>query len=109
MKNFVQDGRYMTLPAPYARDSGEGALIGGLFGVAVTNIANGVLGVFDTEGVYTLKKKTGTDTGGAVGAAAYWVAADKEVTAVATNNTKIGNFAKACVDGDTVASVRISN
>ncbi len=109
MKNFVQNGRYMNLPAPYARESGEGALVGGLFGVAATKLDNGEIGVFATEGVYTLVKKTGASTGGAIGAAAYWVAADKEVTAVASTNAKIGNFAATCADGDAVASVRLSN
>jgi predicted RecA/RadA family phage recombinase len=107
MKNFIQDGEYMTLPAPYDRDAGEGALIGALFGVAVSDVANGADGVFHTKGVYTLAKDTAASSGGAVGTKAYWIAADKEVTAAASNNVLIGTFAATCADADTTCKVRL--
>jgi predicted RecA/RadA family phage recombinase len=107
MKNFIQDGEYMPLPAPYARNSGEGALIGALFGVAVSNVANGANGVFHTKGVYTLVKDTAASSGGAVGTKAYWIAADKEVTAASAGNVLIGTFAATCADGDATAKVRL--
>lgn len=108
MKNFIQHGEYMTLTAPYARLSGEGALVGALFGVAVADVANGEEGAFCTEGVFTLAKATGSGTGGAQGAKAYWVAASKSVSAASSGNTLIGCFAATCADGDATCSVRLN-
>ena len=98
----------MTLTAPYARSSGEGALVGALFGVAVADVANGEEGVFCTEGIFTLTKATGNGTGGSQGAKAYWVAASKSVSAASSGNTLIGCFAATCADGDATANVRIN-
>lgn len=108
MKNEIQHGEYMTLTAPYARSSGEGALVGSLFGVAVADVANGDEGVFCTEGVFTLAKATGASTGGAQGAKAYWVAASKSVSAASSGNTLIGCFGATCADGDATCSVRLN-
>jgi predicted RecA/RadA family phage recombinase len=108
MKNFVQHGEYMTLTAPYARLSGEGALVGALFGIAVTDVASGEEGAFCTEGVFTQPKATGASTGGAQGAKAYWVAASKSFSAVASGNTLVGCFAATCADGDATCSVRLN-
>ena len=108
MKNYIQEGEYMTLTAPYARSSGEGALVGALFGVAVADVASGEKGSFCTEGVFTLPKVTGTGTGGGEGVKVYWVAASKSVSAVSSGNTLIGCFADTCADGDSTANVRIN-
>jgi predicted RecA/RadA family phage recombinase len=108
MKNYIQPGENITLTAPYARLSGEGALVGALFGVAMTDVDNAAEGVFVTEGVFTLTKATGASTGGAQGAKAYWVAASKSVSAASAGNTLIGCFASTCADGDATASVRLN-
>lgn len=111
MKNFVQGCDSLPLAAPYARSSGEGALIGATFGVAVTDLANGEVGTFMLEGVFTLAKATGGSTGGSQGAKAYWVASSKLVTAAAGSspaNTLIGIFAKTCADGDATCEVRLN-
>jgi len=108
MKNYIQEGENITLTAPYARLSGEGALVGALFGVAMADVDNGAEGVFTTEGVFTLAKATGASTGGAQGAKAYWVAASKSVSAASSGNTLIGCFAATCADGDATASVRLN-
>lgn len=108
MKNYIQEGENMTLTAPYARLSGEGALVGALFGVAMTDLANGEEGAFVTEGVFTLAKATGASTGGSQGAKAYWVTASKSVSAASAGNTLIGVFAATCADGDATASVRLN-
>jgi predicted RecA/RadA family phage recombinase len=108
MKNYIQEGENITLTAPYARLSGEGALVGALFGVAMTDVENGAEGVFATEGVFTLAKATGASTGGAQGAKAYWVAASKSVSAASSGNTLIGCFAATCADGDATCLVRLN-
>lgn len=111
MKNYISEGENMTLTAPYARNAGEGALVGAIFGVAVTDVANGAEGVFCTEGIFTLAKATGASTGGSQGDKAYWVAASKSVSAAAGSNpanTLIGVFAATCADGDATAQVRLN-
>ena len=108
MKNYIQEGERLALAAPYARSAGEGALVGATFGVAVTDLANGEVGTFALEGVFTLTKATGASTGGAQGAKAYWVAASKSVSAASSGNTLIGVFAATCADADATCNVRLN-
>jgi predicted RecA/RadA family phage recombinase len=108
MKNDIQNGDTLDLTAPYAVSSGGGALVGATFGVATTDLASGALGAFWLKGVYALTKATGASTGGAQGALAYWNNTNRNVTAVASGNTKIGVFTATCVDADTTARVRLN-
>ena len=108
MKNFIQEGENLALAAPYARRSGEGALVGATFGVAVTDLANAEVGTFMLKGVFTLAKATGASTGGAQGAKAYWVAGSKSVSAASSGNTLIGVFTATCADGDATCNVRLN-
>lgn len=108
MKNYIQEGDMLALAAPYARSAGEGALIGATFGVAVTDLANGEVGTFALEGVFTLAKSTAASSGGAQGAKAYWIAASKVVTAASSGNTLIGVFTGTCADADATCSVRLN-
>ena len=108
MKNPIQNGDTLDLAAPYAVSSGGGALVGATFGVAVTDLANGVVGAFSTKGVYSLTKATGASTGGNQGALAYWDNTNKNVTAASSGHTKIGVFAVTCANGDTTARVRLN-
>ena len=41
MKNYVQPGNTITLTAPYAVSSGDGLLVGAIFGVATGSAGNG--------------------------------------------------------------------
>lgn len=106
MKNFVNKGDTITLAAPYARSSGQGALVGSLFGVAVGDVANGVDGEFVTRGVFDLTAAAATTA--TVGAKAYWDNTNKEVTATSTSNTLIGTFLVAKVADVTTARVRLN-
>jgi len=108
MKNSIQEGDKLALAAPYAVSSGGGALIGATFGVAVTDLANGEVGTFVLEGVFTHAKATGASTGGAQGAKAYWIASTKNISAASSGNTLIGVFAATCADGDATCVVRLN-
>lgn len=108
MKNFVQHGERLDLTAPYAVTSGQGALVGATFGVAVTDIANGATGAFTVSGAFTLTKATGASTGGAQGARAYWNNTNRNVTAASSGNTLIGVFLSTCADGDATCVVRLN-
>jgi predicted RecA/RadA family phage recombinase len=106
MKNYIQEGDRIALAAPYAVSSGGGALIGAVFGVAVTDLANADVGTFVLEGVFTLPKATGAAA--TLGAKAYWDNTNKKVTATSTSNTLIGVFVAAYASGDTLANVRLN-
>jgi predicted RecA/RadA family phage recombinase len=80
VKNFIQPGDIVTVAAPSGGiSSGQGVLIGSLFGVAATTQAEGDDVEIATRGVFDLAKANG-DTF-TVGAAVYWDAATKTATA----------------------------
>jgi predicted RecA/RadA family phage recombinase len=105
-KKVVQDGKFVTLAAPYALTSGQGALVGTLFGVAMADIANGANGPFAIEGVHVLAKATGIAW--TQGILLYWDNAAKNVTNVTTSNTRIGVALVAAASGDTTGTVRLN-
>lgn len=108
MKNFVQPGNTITLTAPYAVASGDGLLVGSIFGVAAGDAASGdpveaaLVGVFDLT-------KIGSEAW-AVGAKVYWDDVNKRCTTVATGNTLIGVAVEAVAGGagDTIGRVRLN-
>lgn len=106
MKNFVQGGDTLTLAAPYAVASGDGLLVGSIFGVAANAAANGAPVEAKLNGVYELTA-LGTDTA-TVGAKAYWDNTNKRVTTTASGNSLIGVFTVAKTNGQTTGTVRLN-
>ena len=106
MKNFVQPGNQITVAAPATITSGEGVLIGDLFGVANGDAAIGADLVISTTGVFTLPKATTDDV--AVGASLYWDDAEGEVTVTATENTFVGHAVAAAGNPSATVAVRLS-
>ncbi len=107
MKNAVQNGEFITVAAPAAVTSGDGVLVGSLFGVAVADAASGADVTLAMTGVYALTK-VGSQAW-TVGAKIYWDNSNKRCTTVTTSNTLIG-VATAAVGsgaGDTVGNVRL--
>ena len=108
MKSYVQPGNTITLAAPYAVASGDGLLVGAIFGVATAAAANGdpvetvLVGVFDL-------KKIASQTWSA-GDKVYWDNTAKETTKTATSNTLIGAAIDAVGNGagETVGRVRLN-
>jgi predicted RecA/RadA family phage recombinase len=88
MKNYVQPGKTLTLTAPYARNSGQAALIGTIVAIAAGDVANAARGEWDVQGVFDVDKATGTAW--TEGATIYWDNAAKLFTTVSTSNTKAG-------------------
>lgn len=107
-KNFIQPGDTITLTAPYAVASGDGLLVGSIFGIATGTAALGesveaaLVGVFDIA-------KVGSQAW-TVGAKVYWDNTNKRTTTVATDNTLIGAATEAAAGGagDTVGRVRLN-
>jgi len=97
MKNFVQEGKVLTLASPYARSSGQGALVGSIFGVATKDLDNGASGEFLVEGVVELVK-VGSQAW-TVGAKIYWDDTNKYLTTTAMSNTFVGHCLVAVGSG----------
>ena len=70
MINFIKSGKNITAAAPYALASGDGCLVGSLFGVASTDALLGADVELVTEGEFDLKKTS--ELAIAVGDVLYW-------------------------------------
>ena len=108
MKNYVQPGATLTLTAPYAVTSGDGLLVGSIFGVATGAAASGATVEAALTGVFDLTK-IGSQAW-TVGAKVYWDDTNKRCTTVATDNTLIGVAVDAVAGGagDTIGRVRLN-
>jgi predicted RecA/RadA family phage recombinase len=108
MKNYVQPGNTITLTAPYAVTSGDGLLVGSIFGVAAGDAASGATVETALTGVFDLTK-IGSQAW-TIGAKIYWDDSNKRCTTVATDNTVIGVAVEAVAGGagDTIGRVRLN-
>ena len=105
MKNFIQPGDAVTLAAPYAVSSGDGLLVGSMFGIANGDAASGVEVEASVVGVFDLAKASGAVT---QGAKLYWDDTNKNVTTTATANTLIGVAVAAAATGDATVRIRLN-
>lgn len=106
MRNFVQPGRTLTLPAPYNVKSGEGVQVGAIFAVANGDALTGEPVDLDVEGVFTLPKVSALAIN--PGDKVYWVAADKAVNKTASGNTLIGVATTAAANPSASVNVRLN-
>ncbi|MDQ2080482.1 DUF2190 family protein [Xanthobacteraceae bacterium Astr-EGSB] len=108
MQNKIMQGAVLTAPAPAGGiASGEAALIGKIFGVAVTTEAAGADVALDTEGVFELPKATGAAW--AIGDALYWDATAKKLTGTASGNTRVAVAVAVAASGDAVGLAKINS
>ena len=106
MKNYVQAGGTLTVPAPYDLDSGDMAVIGSIFGVAAIDAATGDDVQISTGGVFALPKVAALAV--AVGDKVYFDAAAKLVTKTAAANTLIGVAVTAAANPSASVNVRLN-
>lgn len=79
MKDYAQPGETVEVTAPYAVNSGDGALVGSLFGIATHNAANAALvNLFVGPGIVWMKKTSAQAW--TAGALIYWDNTAKEAT-----------------------------
>ncbi|WP_371055741.1 DUF2190 family protein [Rhodosalinus sp. K401] len=88
MKNFIQTGDTLTIPAPAAVTSGAVVIAGGLVGIAATDAESGADVAIATAGVFDLPKEAALEI--TLGDAVYWDADPGVVTTTATDNTALG-------------------
>lgn len=105
MKNYVNSGDVLTLPAPYALASGGGALVGKIFGVAQTDAENGAPVALVRRGVFEHGKTSAQAW--TVGALIYWDNATKLFTTTATGNTLVGAAVAAAANPSATGTVLV--
>lgn len=88
MKNYIQEGKMLTLTAPYDVLSGAGMLVGSVFGVAAFDALSGATVEAMTVGVFDIKKVSAQAW--EVGDKIYWDNSAKNATTTSTGNTLIG-------------------
>ena len=107
MKNYLQPGNVITVTAPAALASGDGCLVGSLFGVACgTYIEGDADAELAVVGVFELPKVSAQAW--TAGAKVYWNATDKACTTMATGNTLIGAAVKAAANPSATGIVRLN-
>ena len=106
MKNFIQPGNTLTLPAPYDVASGGGFQVGAVFAIASTDAAAGtpVEGVLD--GVFMLPK-TGAQAW-AICARIYWDDVNKRCDSDTAKGDLIGVATMVAANPSTVGYVRLN-
>lgn len=105
MKNFIQPGDVISVPAPATVSSGDGVLVGLLFGVATTDAGSGDDVQIKTTGVFQLPKATGQAW--TVGALVYWDDGNSRCTTT-DNNVPVGVVVEAAGSSATVGIVRLT-
>jgi predicted RecA/RadA family phage recombinase len=106
MRNYVQAGRTLTLPAPYDVASGAGALVGSIFGVASGAALSGASVDLDVEGVFTLPKTSALAI--SIGDRLYWDDSAKVVNKTASGNTLVGAAVSAADNPSPTVDVRLN-
>jgi predicted RecA/RadA family phage recombinase len=105
MRNYIQPGVNLTLPAPAAVASGEVVVIGDIHGVAAGDAASGAPVDLVTEGVFELPKVSALAI--AIGDKVYWQAAEKLVSKTASGNTLIGVAVTAAANPSGTVNVKL--
>jgi predicted RecA/RadA family phage recombinase len=106
MKNFIQNGDMISAIAPVGGiASGQGIVVGSLFGVAAKAAAEGEGVEIATVGVYELPKAPATAI--AQGARVAWDDTAKQVALPGTGLYPVGIATEAAGNGATTVRVRL--
>lgn len=111
MKNYIQPSDALTVTAPNATadvdvSSGDGVLVGTMFGVAVNDAVKGAELVINTLGVFELPKVSAQAW--TVGAKIYWDNTAKKCTTTSGGNSLIGVATAVAANPSAVGHVRLN-
>jgi predicted RecA/RadA family phage recombinase len=108
MKNYIQPGHVITLAAPYDVRSGDGLLVGAIFGVATHDGLEGSEIETQLTGVVEINKVSGQAW--SAGDKVYWDNTNRRTTSVATDNVLIGAAVLPAGGGadETIGRVRLN-
>lgn len=107
MKNYVQEGKFVTVIAPADVVSGQGLKVASLFGVVAKDAKSGEEVEVATDGVYELPKTT-SQAWAAAWTAIYWDDSTKKLTTTVGSNMKVGVNMLAQGANDAFARVRLN-
>lgn len=108
MKNYLQEGKTLTLAPAAAVSSGVGYLFGvSLFGVATNDVASGANGEFITEGVVEIGKTSALAI--AVGDRVFWDATNKVVNKTTTGQQCVGVAVAAAANPSSTVKIKLGN
>jgi len=106
MKTFIQNGDVITVTAPTGGvTTGDGVIVGSMFGVAAFTAAEGEAVEIATRGVYVLPKEPTVVI--AVGAQVAWNASAKQIDLPGTGLYPVGIAIEAAGNGTTIVAVRL--
>ena len=106
MKTYIQNGHVITVPSPAGGvASGEGLIIGNIFGIAAYSAAEGEPVELATFGVYQLPKATAAVL--TVGARVAWDNTAKNINAPGAGRFPVGVATEAAGNGITTVAVRL--
>ncbi|MGO8847739.1 MAG: DUF2190 family protein [Methylocella sp.] len=105
--NFVQDGKVLTLTAPAGGLlSGQGVLVGAIFGVSQNTVAAGAPAEIGVVGVWSLPKAASPIVF-AAGAPVFWDKTNNVCTSVSLAHYPIGVATVAAAASDVSVTVRL--
>lgn len=108
MKNHIQKGDIITVPAPVGGiASGEGAIIGNIFGIAAYSAAVGEPVELASTGVYQLPKATAAVL--TVGARVAWDNTAKNINVPGAGRFPVGEGTEVAGNGITSVAVRLDS
>lgn len=107
MKNQVQKGDVCTFTATSDVASGQGVLVGKLFGVATGAVKSGAEGELALTSVFELPKAEAQAW--SLGELIYWDDANSNCTSVEAGNTKIGHALAVAANPSLIGVVRLSS
>lgn len=106
MKTYIQNGHVITVPTPSGGiASGEGLIVGHIFGIAVYSAAEGDPLELATTGVYKLPKASAAVL--AVGARVAWDNTAKNINVPGAGRFPVGVAIEAAGNGITSVAVRL--
>jgi predicted RecA/RadA family phage recombinase len=104
MKNYVAAGNVLAVTAPSALVSGQGVLIGSIFGIASGDAANGAEVLLAVDGIFDMAKTAAQAW--TAGQLIYW--SGTAATNVVATNKLIGVAVRAELAAATVGRVRLN-
>jgi len=105
MKNFIQEGKTITVTAPAAVASGQYITVGAIRGVAAFDAAQGEPVEVATEGVFTLPKVAADNI--AAGDLLYWTGTACTKTAGTGSKPLVGVAVKPAGSGVATVAVKL--
>ena len=101
MRNYVQPGDSLTLAVPYAGGvtSGQGVLVGALFGVAAVDGVQNAIIECQTKGVFDIAKEPALAI--TAGSRLFWDNTNRRLTTTATGSFQVGMATVAALAADT--------